>query len=84
MVQRYIRLALEKDSGVTNYYLGLVDDARMEKMTDLNAMPMSHWPSNEVRHAFNEYLFSSIMLMETSADEGTSIKLQDRAARRKV
>jgi hypothetical protein len=78
LVQQYIRLALEKDSKVANYYTGLVDDARMEKMTDLNAMPMSHWPSNEVRRAFNEYFFSSIMLMETPADEGTSIKLQER------
>ena len=78
LVQQYIKLALEKDSEVTKYYHRRIDDPRVEKMIDLNTMPMSHWPSIEVHHAFNEYLFSSIMLMETSADEDTSIKLQDR------
>ncbi len=75
-VQQYIKLALQKDSKVTEYYHSRVDDPRVEKMIDLNTMPISHWPSNEVYHAFNEYFFSSIMLME--ADEETSIKLQDR------
>ena len=78
LVQQYIKLALEKDSKVMEYYHKRIDDPRMEKMIDLKTMPISHWPSSEVYHAFNEYLFSSIMLMETSADEGTSIKLQDR------
>ncbi len=78
LVQQYIKLALVKDSKVTNYYNTLVDDARMEEMVDLNALPMSHWPSTGIYHAFNEYFFSSIMLMETSADEDMSIKLQDR------
>jgi hypothetical protein len=80
LVQQYIRLALKKDAGVRNYYYGLADDTRMEKMTDLKAMPVSLWPSNEIRHAFNEYLFSAIMLMETSEDDGASIKLQDRVS----
>jgi len=78
LVQQYIKLALEKDSKVTEYYHRRIDDPRVEKMVDLDTMPISHWPSIEVHHAFNEYLFSSIMLMETSADEDTSIKLQDR------
>ena len=78
LVQQYIKLALEKDSKVMEYYHKRIDDPRMEKMIDLKTMPISHWPSSEVYHAFNEYLFSSIMLMETSADEDTSIKLQDR------
>ena len=78
LVQQYIKLAVEKDSKVTEYYHRRIDDPRVEKMIDLNTMPISHWPSIEVHHAFNEYLFSSIMLMETSADEDTSIKLQDR------
>jgi hypothetical protein len=73
LVQQYIKLALEKDSKVMEYYHKRIDDPRMEKMIDLKTMP-----SSEVYHAFNEYLFSSIMLMETSADEDTSIKLQDR------
>jgi hypothetical protein len=80
LVQQYIRLALKKDAGVRNYYYGLADDTRMEKMTDLKAMPVSLWPSNEIRHSFNEYLFSAIMLMETSEDEGASIELQDRVS----
>ena len=78
LVQQYIKLALEKDSKVAEYYRRRIDDTRVERMIDLDTMPMSHWPSIEVHHAFNEYLFSSIMLMETSADEDTSIKLQDR------
>jgi hypothetical protein len=78
LVQQYIKLALGNDSKVTEYYHRRIDDPRVEKMIDLNTMPMSHWPSIEVHHAFNEYLFSSIMLMQTSADEDTSIKLQDR------
>ena len=78
LVQQYIKLALEKDSKVMEYYHKRIDDPRMEKMIDLKTMPISHWPSSEVYHAFNEYLFSSIMLMQTSADEDTSIKLQDR------
>ncbi len=78
LVQHYIHLALEKDPNVTEYYRKLIDDPRIEKMIDLKTMPISHWPSSEVYHAFNEYFFSSIMLMETSADEDTSIKLQDR------
>jgi hypothetical protein len=78
LVQQYIELALERDSKVTEYYHKRIDDPRMEKMIDLKTMPISHWPSSELYRAFNEYLFSSIMLMETSADEGTSIKLQDR------
>lgn len=49
-------------------------------MVDFEAMPLSQWPSIAVYHAFNEYLFSSIMLMETPADEDTSIKLQERIA----
>ena len=80
LVQQYIKLALEKDSKVANYYLRQMDDPRVERMIDFKAMPISHWPSIEVYHAFNEYYFSSIMLMETSADEDTSIKLQDRIA----
>jgi hypothetical protein len=81
LVQQYISLAIEKNySEARNYYGSLFDDARMETMTDLNAMPTSDWPSNEVHHAFKEYFFSSIMVMETSADEGTSIKLQDRVS----
>jgi hypothetical protein len=85
LVQQYIKLALEKDPKVTDYYVTRIDDPRLEKMTDLNAMPTSHWPSAEIYHAFNEYLFSAITLMETSADEQTSIKLPDRisAYRRK-
>jgi hypothetical protein len=78
LVRQYIKLALKKDSKVTEYYHRCIDDPRVEKMIDLDAMPISHWPSNEVYHAFNEYFFSSIMLMETSADEDTSTKLQDR------
>ena len=78
LVQQYIKLALGNDFKVTEYYHRRIDDPRVEKMIDLNTMPMSHWPSIEVHHAFNEYLFSSIMLMQTSADEDTSIKLQDR------
>ena len=78
LVQQYIKLASEKDTKVAEYYHRRIDDPRVEKMIDLNTMPISHWPSIEVHHAFNEYLFSSIMLMETSADEDTSIKLQDR------
>ena len=80
LVQQYIKLALEKDSKVANYYLRQMDDPRVERMIDFKAMPISHWPSIEVYHAFNEYYFSSIMLMETSADEDTSINLQDRIA----
>ncbi len=57
LVQQYIKLALEKDSKVANYYDTLVDDARMEEMIDLNALPLSHWPSTEIHHAFNEYFF---------------------------
>jgi hypothetical protein len=78
LVQQYIKLALEKDSEATLYYHRQMDDPRVEKMIDFNAIPLSHWPSTEVYHAFNEYFFSSIMLMETSADEETSINLQDR------
>ena len=78
LVQQYIKLALEKNSNLTDYYHKRVDDPRMEGMMDLKTIPMSHWPSSDVYHAFNEYLFTSIMLMETSADEDTSIKLQDR------
>jgi len=78
LVQQYIKLALEKNPDLTDYYHKRVDDPRMERMMDLKTIPMSHWPSSNVYHAFNEYLFTSIMLMETSADEDTSIKLQDR------
>ena len=78
LVQQYIKLALAKDSQAANYYHGQIDDPRIERMIDFNVMPISHWPSMEVHRAFNEYFFSSIMLMETSADEDTSIKLQDR------
>ena len=39
------------------YYHKRIDDPRMEKMIDLKTMPISHWPSSEVYHAFNEYLF---------------------------
>ena len=78
LVQQYIKFALEKDPKVAEYYHRRIDDPRVEKMIDLDTMPISHWPSIEVHHAFNEYLFSSIMLMGTSADEDTSIKLQDR------
>ena len=74
LVQQYIKLASEKDTKVAEYYHRRIDDPRVEKMIDLNTMPISHWPSIEVHHAFNEYLFSSIMLMETSADEDTSIR----------
>lgn len=80
LVQQYIKLALEKDSKVANYYQGQIDDPRLERMIDFDPMPISSWPSIEVYHAFNEYFFSSIMLMGTSADEDTSIKLQDRIA----
>ena len=78
LVQQYIKLALEKNPNLTDYYDKRIDDPRMERMIDLKTIPMSHWPSSDVYHAFNEYLFTSIMLMETSADEDTSIKLQDR------
>ncbi len=78
LVQQYIRLAREKNPEVMEYYHRWIDDPRREKMIDLGTMPMSHWPSIEVYRAFNEYLFSSVMLVQTSADEGTSIKLQDR------
>jgi hypothetical protein len=80
LVQQYIKLALEKDSKVKEYYYRQIDDPRVERMIDFKTMPISHWPSVEVYHAFNEYYFSSIMLMEGSADEDMSIKLQDRIA----
>jgi len=68
LVQQYIKLALEKDAKVANYYLRQMDDPRVERIIDFKAIPISHWPSIEVYHAFNEYYFSSIMLMNTSAD----------------
>jgi hypothetical protein len=59
-----------KDSKVANYYLRQMDDPRVERMIDFKAMPISHWPSIEVYHAFNEYYFSSIMLMENVGERG--------------
>jgi hypothetical protein len=78
LVQSYIKLALENDSKLSEYHHSLIDDPRVEKMIDLRVVPISHWPSNEAYRAFNEFIFSSIVLIETSADENTSIKLQDR------
>jgi len=80
LVQQYIKLAREEDSQTKEYYHRRIEDPRVEKMIDLKTMPVSHWPSIEVYNAFNEYFFSSIMLMETSEDQHASIKLQDRIA----
>jgi hypothetical protein len=77
LVQQYVTLALENDSKVAEYCHSLIDDPRVEEMNELRAMPISHWPSNGARRAFNEVTFSSTMLMEMS-DEDTSIKLRDR------
>ena len=41
LVQRYIKLALGKDSKVAEYYHRRIDDALVEKMIDLNTMPIS-------------------------------------------
>jgi hypothetical protein len=56
-VQQYIKLALEKDSKVAEYYRRRIDDTRVERMIDLDTMPMSHWPSIEVHHAFQRIFF---------------------------
>jgi hypothetical protein len=77
LVRQYITLALENDSKLAEYHHSLIDDPRVEEIVDLSAMPISHWPSNGAHRAFDELIFSSIMLMETS-DEDTSIKLHDR------
>jgi hypothetical protein len=78
LVQQYIKLALENNSKVAGYHHSLIDDPRLENMIDLRVMPISHWPSSGAYRAFHEFIFSSIMLMETSADQDTSIKLHDR------
>jgi hypothetical protein len=78
LVQQYIALALENDSKLVEYHHNLIDDPRMEEMIELRATPISNWPSIGAYRAFHEFSFSSTMLMETSTDQDTSIKLHDR------
>ena len=51
LVQQYIKLALGNDSKVTEYYHRRIDDPLVEKMIDLDGMPMNRFNQAWAREA---------------------------------
>ena len=78
IVQQYIKLVHAHDPQAIGYYDKQRSDPRLSGMNVFIKMPVDLWPSVESYDAFRRYYDASFGLLETSADQSSSINIEDR------
>ena len=78
IVQQYIKLVHSHDPQANGYYDKQLGDPRLNMINVFIKMPVDLWPSVESYDAFRRYYDASFTLLETSADQSSSINIEDR------
>ena len=76
IVQQYIKLVHAHDPQAIGYYDKQRSDPRLSGMNVFIKMPVDLWPSVESYDAFRRYYDASFGLLETSADQSSSINIE--------
>jgi len=69
IVQRYIALARANDPQAKGYYDRMLSDPIVSRMNDVNAKPVTQWPSVEACDAFRAYYTAASDLLILSVDK---------------
>jgi hypothetical protein len=81
IVQQYIKLVRAHDPQANGYYDKQQSDPRLSRMNVFIKMPADLWPSVESYDAFRKYYDASFGLLETSADQSSSINIENHMSR---